>query len=130
RIYLAMGDLARARRAFEEEVNEEARESGEVLLLTAEGHPDRADEILDKLRGLDDAPALDIASVYVMRGDWDRAFEWLDLAREQRDGNLCDIRYLPEFRTLHRDSRWNDFLGTIGLSDRQITDLDLKPFPT
>jgi len=129
RIYIAMGDLVRARRTLEEEVDEEARESGEALLLTAEGRTDRAEEILHKLRTLDDAPAFDIASVYAMRGDADQAFQWLELACEQRDGNLCDVRYLPEFRTLHRDSRWNDLLGTIGLSDRQIADLALETFP-
>jgi TolB-like protein/Tfp pilus assembly protein PilF len=129
RIYLAMGDLVKARRAFEDEVDEEARESGEVLLLTAEGHPDKADQMLDKMMVLDATPALDIASVYAMSEDADQAFQWLELAREQRDGNLCDIRHLPEFRNLHSDSRWNDFLGTIGLSDHQIADLALKPFP-
>ena len=48
---------------------------------------------------------------------------------QERDGNLCDIRLLPEFRSLHSDPRWQAFLEAVGLSDRQIEALDLQPFP-
>ena len=74
-------------------------------------------------------PAFDLATSYALRGDADNAFEWLEKSRQERDGNLCDIRLLPEFRALHADHRWQEFLEVLGLADGQIEALALGPFP-
>ena len=64
--------------------------------------------------------AYQIAEVYAYRGDKDRAFEWLERARRQRDPGLASLRKDPLLPNLHDDPRWNAFLRTMGLADDQL----------
>ena len=64
--------------------------------------------------------AYQIAEVHAYRGDKDRAFEWLERARRQRDGGLSGMRRDPLLANLHGDARWNAFLHTMGLADDQL----------
>ena len=64
--------------------------------------------------------AYQIAEVYAYRGDKDRAFEWLERARRQRDPGLASLRKDPLLPNLHDDPRWNVFLRTMGLADDQL----------
>src|SRR5213080_4387572 len=64
--------------------------------------------------------AYQIAEVYGYRGDKDRAFEWLERARRQRDPGLRSLRKDPLLPNLHDDPRWNAFLRTMGLADDQL----------
>ncbi len=64
--------------------------------------------------------AYQIAEVYAYRGDKDRAFEWLERARRQRDPGLPSLRKDPLLTNLHDDPRWNAFLRTMGLADDQL----------
>src|SRR6266702_2478836 len=65
--------------------------------------------------------AYQIADVYAYRGDKDRAFEWLERARRQRDGGLSGMRRDPLLANLHGDARWDAFLHTMSLADDQLT---------
>jgi len=67
-----------------------------------------------------DVAAYQIAEVHAYRGDKDRAFEWLERARRQRDGGLAGMRRDPLLADLHSDPRWNTFLRTMGLADDQL----------
>ena len=67
-----------------------------------------------------DTAAYQVAEVYAYRGDKDQAFEWLELARRQRDGGLAGMRRDPLLANLKTDPRWNAFLQTIGLADDQL----------
>ena len=128
RIHLAQGRLDAAGEAFESEPHPEARQTGRALFLDAQGLHEEADAILESMKSSDEIPAFDLATAYGMRSDADRAFEWLEKARQERDGNLCDIRLLPEFRRLHSDPQWEPFLETLGLADHQIKAIGLEPF--
>jgi len=64
--------------------------------------------------------AYQVAEVHAYRGDKDRAFEWLERARRQRDGGLSGMRRDPLLANLHGDARWNAFLHTMGLADDQL----------
>jgi tetratricopeptide (TPR) repeat protein len=57
-----------------------------------------------------DTAAFQIAEVHAYRGDKDRAFEWLERARRQRDGGLAGMRRDPLLANLKGDPRWNAFL--------------------
>ena len=64
--------------------------------------------------------AFQIAEAYAYRGDKDRAFEWLERARRQRDPGLGNLRKDPLLENLYGDPRWNAFLHTMGLADDQL----------
>ena len=64
--------------------------------------------------------AYQIAEVHAYRGDKDKAFEWLERARRQRDPGLAGLRKDPLLTNLHDDPRWNAFLHAMGLADDQL----------
>jgi len=67
-----------------------------------------------------DTAAYQIAEVHAYRGEKDRALEWLERARRQRDGGLAGMRRDPLLANLKEDPRWNAFLHTVGLADDQL----------
>jgi adenylate cyclase len=64
--------------------------------------------------------AYQIAQVYGYRNDKDKAFEWLERARRQRDAGLPGLRTDSLLPNLHGDPRWDAFLRTMGLADDQL----------
>jgi TolB-like protein/Tfp pilus assembly protein PilF len=64
--------------------------------------------------------AYQIAEAYGYRNDKDRAFEWLERARRQRDAGLPVLRTDTLLPNLHDDPRWDAFLRTMGLADDQL----------
>src|SRR6266446_3232057 len=64
--------------------------------------------------------AYQIAEVHAYRGDKDKAFEWLERARRQRDPGLASLRKDPLLTNIQDDPRWNAFLRTMGLADDQL----------
>jgi hypothetical protein len=67
-----------------------------------------------------DTAAYQIAEVYAYREEKDRAFEWLERARRQRDSGLIGLRSDPFLVNLRGDSRWDAFLHKMGLADDQL----------
>jgi hypothetical protein len=67
-----------------------------------------------------DTAAYQIAEVYAYRSEKDRAFEWLERARRQRDTGLTLLRIDPFLANLREDPRWDAFLRTMGLADDQL----------
>jgi len=49
--------------------------------------------------------------VYAWRGEKDRALEWLERARVQRDGGFVNVKIDPLLRNLHGDARYTALLG-------------------
>ena len=62
-----------------------------------------------------DISAFQIAEVYSVRGENDRAFEWLERAFRQRDGGLSQVPSHPHLRQLESDARYPVFLQKLGL---------------
>ena len=67
-----------------------------------------------------DTAAYQITEVYTYREEKDRAFEWLERARRQRDSGLVGLRSDPFLRRLEGDPRWTAFVRTMGLADDQL----------
>jgi tetratricopeptide (TPR) repeat protein len=62
--------------------------------------------------------ASDMATAYAMEGDKDKAFEWLDIAYEQREGQeITLLKCEPYFKNLRGDPRYVSLLHKIGLPD-------------
>jgi len=64
--------------------------------------------------------AYQIAEVYAYQNDKDRAFEWLERGRRQRDAGLPGLRADTLLPNLHGDPRWDAFLRKMGLADDQL----------
>jgi predicted Zn-dependent protease len=56
-----------------------------------------------------------IASVYALRNQRDEAFEWLDRAYAQREGNVVSTNLEPMLKNLHGDPRFAAFLKKLNL---------------
>lgn len=113
---------------FEEAATEAQADAGEWcrLLIVSCAHwgqkrVKESDAALAELIKNDaETAAYQIAEAYAYRGDKDRAFEWLERARRQRDPGLAGLHKDPLLTNLQDDPRWNTFLRTMGLADDQL----------
>jgi adenylate cyclase len=113
---------------FEEAATEAQSDAGEwarLLIVScarwAEKRVPESDAALNELiKNESELAAFQIAQAYAYRGDKDKAFEWLERARRQRDPGLGDLLKDPLLENLHSDPRWNAFLRTMGLADDQL----------
>ena len=113
---------------FEEAATEAQADAGEwarLLIVScarwAEKRVPESDAALNELiKNESELAAFQIAQAYAFRGDKDKAFEWLERARRQRDPGLGNLRKDPLLENLHSDPRWVAFLHTMGLADDQL----------
>src|SRR2546421_1658940 len=62
-----------------------------------------------------DQLAYQIAEVYAVRGEADKAFEWLQLSFDNHDTGTLSLLIDPLLRDLHTDSRYKNLLAKLGL---------------
>ncbi len=56
-----------------------------------------------------------IATIYAWHGKPDQAFNWLEIAFENRDGGIAQLLADPFIVSLHSDPRWEPLLQKVGL---------------
>jgi adenylate cyclase len=83
--------------------------------------PEADAALAELIAGNGEVAAYQIAEVYAYRNDRDKAFEWLERARRQRDAGIAGLRPDVLLRSLHDDPRWDAFLHSVGLADDQLT---------
>jgi adenylate cyclase len=113
---------------FEEAATEAQADAGDwarLLIVScarwAQERVQESDAALNELiKNEAELAAYQIAEANAYRGDKDKAFEWLERARRQRDPGLGDLLRDPLLENLHSDPRWNAFLHTMGLADDQL----------
>lgn len=66
-----------------------------------------------------------IAHVYAMRGEKDKAFEWLERARQNRDRGLSEVASSLYLVNLHDDPRWLPFLRKVRFAPEQLARIKL-----
>ncbi len=82
------------------------------------GRKNESDEALRKLTGEHaEGNAFQIAEVYAMRGEADRAFEWLERAYQKRDSGVTHAKVDPRLGSLHDDPRWALYLKKVGFAE-------------
>lgn len=116
-ILLERGRPDDALRSFDREGVAALRLQGHAMAHGAAGRAAQAQAALDELIriGADDS-AFQIGEALAYLGDADRAFDWLERAREQRDAGVSQIQSGPLLRKLQRDARWQPFLQTLGFT--------------
>jgi eukaryotic-like serine/threonine-protein kinase len=86
-----------------------------AILYVKLGRVADSDEALRKLTEEHaEGNAYQIAEVEAMRGEIDRAFEWLERALEERDSGVTHAKVNPRFRLLQGDPRWAPLLKKLG----------------
>jgi serine/threonine-protein kinase len=77
-----------------------------------------ADEALaDLLAKAREGFAYQIAEVYAVRGEKDKAFEWLQIAFDDRDAGMLSLLVDPLLRSLRDDPRYKNLLAKLGLPE-------------
>ncbi|HEU5247961.1 MAG TPA: hypothetical protein VFU09_12805, partial [Candidatus Udaeobacter sp.] len=59
--------------------------------------------------------AYQVAEVYAVRGEKDKAFEWLQIAFDDRDAGMLSLLVDPLLRGLRNDPRYKNLLAKLGL---------------
>jgi serine/threonine protein kinase/Tfp pilus assembly protein PilF len=89
---------------------------GVALVEHSLGHAEASGQALDWLvREQAAAAAYQIGDIYAWQGQTDKAFEWLERARVQRDGGLSTIKSDFLLASLHDDPRYPELLKRLGL---------------
>jgi len=119
--FLLQGKFEEATAAAHEDAAGWARLYITAMARWSQKRVQEADAALaDLIQNYADVAACQIGEVYAYRREKDRAFEWLERARRQRDSGVMSIRGEPFYENLHGDPRWNELLRTMGLADDQL----------
>jgi TolB-like protein len=116
RVKVLQGKAESALRESGQEADPLWRRYSEILALAAAQRSAEAGSLLDHMIAEDGAiAAFQIAEILAYQGDVERAFDWLERAREQRDPGLSALLGNPLLRTLHDDPRWAALLSSLDL---------------
>jgi hypothetical protein len=72
--------------------------------------------LADLIANSRDSLAYQIAEVYAMRHEVDKAFEWLQIAFDNHDGGIPSLLVDPLLRGLRDDPRYKNLLVKVGLA--------------
>jgi adenylate cyclase len=119
--YLLEGKFEEAATAAQQDTAEWAKLTILAAARWSQKRIPEADAALDQLiKDSGETAAYQIAGIYGYRGDKDRAFEWLERARQQRDAGLAGLRLETYLDNVKGDARWDAFLRKMGLADDQL----------
>jgi TolB-like protein len=112
------GDGEAALREAQLEPNDSIRRFELALAQYVRGDRKAANAALADLIGNSrDSLAYQIAQVYAVRGETDKAFEWLQIAINNQDGGIPSLLVDPLLRSLHDDPRYKNLLAKVGLPE-------------
>jgi len=110
------GDGEAALREAQLEPNDSIRRFELALAQYVRGDRKAADAALaDLIANSRNSLAYQIAQVYAVRGETDKAFEWLQIAVDNQDGGIPSLLVDPLLRSLHDDPRYKNLLAKVGL---------------
>lgn len=122
--YLQQGKLEKAIEALSNAVKFSqgglAFESYLGFAYAIAGKQMEAREVLASLEDLDKeryVPAYNFAIIHAGLGDFDKSFEWFEQAQKERSGFLPFLKVEPVVDCLRSDSRFEDLLKKIGLTE-------------
>jgi serine/threonine-protein kinase len=111
-IAIERGDSETALREAQLEPDENYRRFELALAYYARGDRSAADLALAELIATSrDKLAYQIGQVYAVRGEKDKAFEWLQIALDTHDTGMLGLLVDPLLRNLHNDPRYEAFIA-------------------
>lgn len=124
---VVVGDIESAETAFQKEPLDVFRKIGLAMTCFAKSDETTSDQLMkDVIQEFDADIAYYVAQVMAYRGDSDKAFEWLDKAKEANNTDLFDVISEPLLANLHDDHRWLPFLKSIGRSPEQLAAIEFE----
>jgi serine/threonine-protein kinase len=112
------GDGAAALREAQLEPDEGYRRFELAVAQYVVGDRQAADAALaDLLAKAREGFAYQIAEVYAVRGEKGKAFEWLQIAFDDRDAGMLSLLVDPLMRSLRDDPRYKNLLAKLGLPE-------------
>lgn len=115
-VRLAKDSTQSALAMMEQEPDEELRMIGIAIVRYAMDERQASDEAIDSLPRSPNGPtAYHMATLYGFRGQNDEALDWLELAYEQRNGELPNLLVDPLLAGLRSEPRWNRLVEKLGL---------------
>ena len=116
KVYLLQGKPEMALAEMQQETNKIWKNFGLILAYQALGRKEEADKLLqDHLLQFAKDEAYQIAEVYAVRGEKDRAFEWLEKAYTAKEIRLTYLKGDPLLRNLEGDPRHKTFFKKMNL---------------
>jgi TolB-like protein len=110
------GDGETALREAQLEPDDRIRSFELALAQYIRGDHKAADAALaDLIANSRDSLAYQIAQVYAVRGEKDKAFEWLQIAFDNHDGGMPSLLVDPVLRGLRDDARYKKLVVKVGL---------------
>jgi TolB-like protein/Flp pilus assembly protein TadD len=110
------GDGETALREAQLEPDDTIRPFELALAQYVRGDRKAADAALaDLIANSRDGLAYQVAQVYAVRGEVDKAFEWLQIAFDNHDGGMPSLLVDPLLRGLRDDPRYKNLVATVGL---------------
>jgi TolB-like protein/Flp pilus assembly protein TadD len=110
------GNRETALREAQLEPDEGYRRFELALAQQIRGDPQAADAVLaDLIANGRDQLAYQIAEVYAVRGEKNKAFEWLQIAFDEHDTGMLTLLVDPLLRGLRDDPRYKNLLAKLGL---------------
>ena len=110
------GDGETALREAQLEPDDRIRSFELALAQYIRGDHKAADAALaDLIANSRDSLAYQIAQVYAVRGEKDKAFEWLQIAFDNHDGGMPSLLVDPVLRGLRDDARYKNLVIKVGL---------------
>jgi TolB-like protein/Flp pilus assembly protein TadD len=91
------------------------------------GRSVEADQAIEHLKAAEGSgiTAYEIAEVYAYTGDSEQAFSWLERGIDS-GVSMSFVRLSPFLQAVSGDDRWQEILARVGLSDDQISDIELE----
>jgi tetratricopeptide (TPR) repeat protein len=121
RVYLWSGEYQKVVQLYEQYPNEFARiKANAAVAYFKLNQPDKTAEIIESLKSRQTgvgSPAYCLGLIYAQMGKPDNAFQWLEKAYEERQGELYWLKQEPPFKPLYGDPRWQEMLDKVGFPD-------------
>jgi tetratricopeptide (TPR) repeat protein len=106
-VAIQRGDAETALREAKLEPDENYRRFELAVAQQARGDRKAADAALAALIAHNQGVDYQIAQVYAVRGDINKAFEWLQIAFDHHDTGMLGLKVDPLMRNLHSDPRYD-----------------------
>lgn len=117
-VLLAQGKFEESLKEFEMEKHEFFSTYGMNFILFAIGGKSNSEDVfnhyLEKFSQTDPANTADL---YAFRGNFEKAFDYLNKAFEIKDPVLIEALTYPSFKPMYKDTRWKKFIKKIDLPE-------------